>query len=92
MKNVPKETSPLQCCALDITSANRVCFFFQSAHSSAPVLGQGLGGSLAESRTQASLEVALMIHMTINFAGRCRQAMARAIGEIHETRAAPEVR
>jgi len=91
VKNVPEQAFPLECGTLDVSSADRVGFFFQSAHSAASVQGQGFAGSLAEARTKSALEVAFMVHMAVNFPRHGRQTMARAIREIHEPRTAPQV-
>ncbi|MEN9468872.1 MAG: hypothetical protein RL630_605, partial [Verrucomicrobiota bacterium] len=52
---------------------------------------QGFAGSLAEPWAQAALEIALMVHMAVNFPRHGGQTMARAIREIQEARSAPQV-
>ena len=91
VENVSEQASPLQCGALDVATADGVGFFFQSAHSAAPMQRQGFAGSFSESRTKAALEVAFVVHMAVNFPRHGRQTMARAIREIHEARAASQV-
>jgi len=91
VKNVSEQASPLQDGTLDIPSADRVGFFFQSAHSAAPMERQGFAGALAEPRTKPALEIAFMVHMAVNFPSRGRQTMARTIREIDEARTPSQV-
>ena len=82
MKDVTEQAFPLECGTLDVATTDGFGFFFQSAHSTVPMQRQGLAGSLAESWAQASLEIALMVHMALPFPRHSRQSMARAIREI----------
>ena len=91
VKNVSEQASPLECGTLDIPSADGVGFFFQSAHSAAPMERQSFAGALAESRTKSALEIAFMVHMAVNFPSRGRQTMARTIREIDEARPPSQV-
>ena len=91
VKNVSEQAFPLECGTLDIPSADGVGFFFQSAHSAAPVQRQGFAGSLAEPRTKPALEIAFMVHMAVNFPCHGGQTMARTIREIQESRTASQV-
>jgi hypothetical protein len=55
VKNVSEQAFPLQCGTLDVISADRVGFFFQRAHSAAPMQRQGFADSFSETRTESAL-------------------------------------